>query len=54
MAAILAICYGLPLFGFLSHSGIKFPEIADSYGFAIGEKLFPAYSVGLGTRYHRS
>jgi putative ABC transport system permease protein len=47
MAAILAALYGLPLFSFLSHSGIKLPEIADSYGFAIGEKLFPAYSFGL-------
>jgi ABC-type antimicrobial peptide transport system permease subunit len=47
MAAFLAICYGWPLFGFLSQSGIKLPEIADSYGFAIGEKLFPAYSAGL-------
>jgi ABC-type lipoprotein release transport system permease subunit len=47
MAALVAIGYGLPLFGFLSKSGIKLPETADSYGFAIGEKLFPAYSAGL-------
>ena len=47
MAAILAVAYGLPLFGFLSKHGINLPEIADSYGFAIGEKLFPAYSAGL-------
>lgn len=47
MAAILAAVYGLPLFSFLSKSGIDLPEIADSYGFAIGEKLFPSYSFGL-------
>ncbi len=47
MAATLAILYGIPLFGLLSHNGIELPEMADSYGFAIGEKLFPAYSAGL-------
>jgi ABC-type lipoprotein release transport system permease subunit len=47
LAGILAIIYGFPLFHFLSQSGINLPEIADSYGFAIGEKLFPAYTAGL-------
>jgi putative ABC transport system permease protein len=47
MAAILAALYGLPLFRFLARSGIDLPEITDSYGFAMGEKLFPVYSAGL-------
>jgi putative ABC transport system permease protein len=47
MAAILGALYGIPLFRWLSNSGITLPEISDNYGFAIGEKLFPAYSVGL-------
>lgn len=47
LAGILAIAYGFPLFYFLSQSGIKLPETADSYGFAIGEKLFPSYTAGL-------
>ena len=31
----------------MSHSGIKLPETSDNYGYAIGEKLFPAYTLGL-------
>ena len=49
MAAILGAVYGLPLFRLLANSGIEIPQIADSYGFAIGEKLFPSYSIGLVT-----
>jgi ABC-type lipoprotein release transport system permease subunit len=47
MAAMLGAIYGFPLFRFLARSGIELPQIADSYGFALGEKLFPAYSIGL-------
>jgi ABC-type lipoprotein release transport system permease subunit len=47
MAAILGALYGIPLFRWLSNSGITLPELSDSYGFALGEKLFPAYSAGL-------
>ena len=47
MAAILGAIYGLPLFHVLSQSGIDLPELTDSYGFAIGEKLFPTYSAAL-------
>jgi putative ABC transport system permease protein len=43
MAVILAYVYGFPLFLILSKTGINIPSNADSYGFAIGEKLFPVY-----------
>ena len=47
LAAILAFVYGFPLFRFLSFTGITIPSNADNYGFAIGEKLFPAYTAAL-------
>ncbi len=47
LAAILAIVYGFPLFRILSQKGISIPANADSYGFAIGERLFPSYTAGL-------
>lgn len=47
LAAILAFIYGFPLFRFLSYTGITIPSNADNYGFAIGEKLFPAYTAAL-------
>jgi len=47
LAAILAALYGIPLLTWYARQGWAMPEAMDSYGFAIGEKLFPIYSVGL-------
>lgn len=47
MAVFLACVYGIPLFVLLSKAGINMPSNADNYGFAIGEKLFPVYTVAL-------
>ena len=47
LAAILAALYGLPLLIWFSKTGWAIPGSVDSYGFAIGEKLFPTYSAGL-------
>ncbi len=47
LAAILAAIYGLPLLIHLAKKGWAMPEAYDSYGFAMGEKLFPTYSAGL-------
>lgn len=46
-AAILGTIYGYPLLYNLAKKGWAMPEIADTYGFAIGNRLFPAYSAGL-------
>ncbi|RQV99465.1 MAG: FtsX-like permease family protein [Calditrichaeota bacterium] len=47
LAAVLAAIYGIPLLSWLARTGWTLPETTDSYGFAIGEKLFPAFSAGL-------
>jgi len=47
LAALIGAAYGLPLLIWFDKTGWAMPEAADSYGFALGQKLFPAYSVGL-------
>lgn len=47
LAAAVAALYGIPLLLYSSEKGWAMPEVVDSYGFAIGEKLFPAFSSGL-------
>jgi putative ABC transport system permease protein len=47
LAAILAALYGIPLLSYFAKTGFALPAATDSYGFAIGEKLFPTYSAGL-------
>jgi len=47
LAALVATVYGLPLLIWFSKTGWALPGATDSYGFALGEKLFPTYSAGL-------
>jgi ABC-type lipoprotein release transport system permease subunit len=47
LAAVVAALYGIPFLTWYARQGWALPEGMDSYGFAIGEKLFPVYSVGL-------
>jgi putative ABC transport system permease protein len=47
LAAIVGAIYGIPLLAYVARTGWLLPAESDSYGFAIGEKLFPSYSVGL-------
>lgn len=51
MHGILAMCaaliFGTPLLALTAKHGIKIPTAVESYGFAISDKLFPVYSVGL-------
>ena len=46
-AALVAAVYGIPLLSWIARTGWALPGDTDSYGFAIGERLFPAYSAGL-------
>jgi len=46
LAAILGMVYGAPLFYSLSHNGISIPG-GDTWGFALSEKLYPAYTASL-------
>jgi len=47
LAAVVGALYGIPVLGYIARIGWALPQNADNYGFAIGEKLFPVYSVGL-------
>jgi putative ABC transport system permease protein len=47
LAAIIAAIYGIPFLVWFSKTGWALPEATEDFGFALGEKLFPIYSVGL-------
>jgi ABC-type lipoprotein release transport system permease subunit len=47
LAGLAAAVYGIPLFLYFSKKGITFPIDMDSFGFAIGQTIFPYYGVGL-------
>ncbi len=47
LAALAGAVYGIPLLGWMARTGWALPGDTDSYGFAIGEKLFPSYSLAL-------
>jgi putative ABC transport system permease protein len=47
LAALAAAAYGVPLLGWVARTGWGLPGDMDSYGFAIGERIFPAFGLGL-------
>jgi len=47
LAAALAAVYGIPLLTLQAVKGFAMPEISDSMGLAIAERIFPAYSAVL-------
>lgn len=47
LAALVAAAYGVPLLSWMARTGWALPGDMDSYGFAIGERIFPAYGLGL-------
>ncbi len=47
LAALVAALYGIPLLGYAARKGWAMPQGVDSFGLAIGEKLFPVFGVGL-------
>ncbi len=49
LAAFVAAIYGIPLLTYMARTGLALPQAYDSIGYAIGEKLFPVYSIGLIT-----
>jgi ABC-type lipoprotein release transport system permease subunit len=46
-AVLVAAIYGAPLLGLFAKYGLELPKSMDSYGMALGEKMFPVYSGGL-------
>lgn len=47
LAALVAAVYGIPILTWMARTGWALPGNTDSYGFAIGERLFPSYGAGL-------
>ena len=47
LAALAAAAYGIPLLHLQATRGFAMPEATDSFGMAIGDKIFPIYSLGL-------
>ena len=47
LAALVAALYGIPFLTWFARNGWAMPEGMDSYGLAIGEKIFPVYGAGL-------
>lgn len=46
LAAVLGLVYGGPLFYYLGRNGFSIPG-GESWGFALGDKLYPAFTAGL-------
>jgi len=47
LAAGVAALYGIPLLTWVAKTGYGLPEATDSYGLAIGNRIFPSFSAGL-------
>jgi putative ABC transport system permease protein len=47
LAALVATVYGLPLLIYVANTGYGLPEASDSFGYAMGNRLFPTFSAGL-------
>lgn len=45
LAALLAAAYGIPLLAYLAATGYALPQAVDSFGLAIGNRIFPVYSA---------
>ncbi|MFH1006562.1 MAG: FtsX-like permease family protein [Candidatus Latescibacterota bacterium] len=47
LAAFVAAVYGLPLLMYVAATGYGLPEATDSFGYAMGNRIFPTYTAGL-------
>lgn len=47
LAILLGSIYGIPLFAYMTKTGIGMPEISQEMGFAVAERIYPVYGVGL-------
>jgi putative ABC transport system permease protein len=49
LASLAAAVYGIPLLSLQAIHGLAMPEAVDSFGMAMGARMFPIYSAGLVT-----
>jgi len=47
LAAVVAAVYGIPLLIYVASTGYGLPEATDSFGFAMGDRIFPTFTAGL-------
>lgn len=47
VGAVIGAGYGIPLLALFARRGWTLLEATDSYGFALGEKLYPVFSLGI-------
>jgi putative ABC transport system permease protein len=47
LAAIVAALYGVPILMYSAAKGWNMPQVADSFGLALGDKLFPIFTAQL-------
>ncbi len=47
LAAAVAAVYGLPLLAWVASRGYGMPQGTDSFGLAVGERIFPVYPLAL-------
>lgn len=47
LAAAIGAVYGIPLLTYIAREGWALPQATDSFGYALGERIFPAYSAAL-------
>jgi len=47
LGALIGAAYGIPLLSLFADKGWTLLETTDSYGFALGEKLYPVFTVGI-------
>ncbi len=47
LAAVLGAVYGIPLITYIARVGWELPQGTDSFGYALGERIFPTYSAVL-------
>lgn len=47
LAAAIGAVYGIPLLTYIAREGWALPQTTDSFGYALGERIFPAYSAAL-------
>jgi putative ABC transport system permease protein len=47
LAAVVAAVYGIPLLMYVASTGYGLPEATDSFGFAMGNRIFPTFTAGL-------
>jgi len=47
LAIGVAAIFGIPLLGLFAEKGLSLPQVTESFGFALNDRLYPSYSLSL-------